>query len=774
MRVRCCIGVFMAAAVFAGGQSANAAWDAAEMAFSEMNCVACHSAGSAVETRLASRHAPLLGQQGIQLSPQWVRDFLVNPQAEKPGTMMPDMLHGLKEAEKAEAADALTHYLISLQPTPTNQAARIDPAIINTGKELYHKLGCVACHAPLELPAEPAFEPFTNADLTKLAAVSVPLGDLVKKYSIDALSAFLRDPLKTRPSGRMPSQRLTGAESKAIAMYLLGAQPLSAPASKSFVPDSAKAARGRELFVKYNCGACHDPGQPVQKALPFEKLAGNKKGCLATKLPEAAPAFAFTESQRQELRTWLSKKKNLSQPLSPADQVKRTMTALNCYACHGRDSEGSPTGLRQAFFRVNGKADLGEEGALPPRLNGVGAKLKSLWLAKVLNNGASVRPYMATRMPQFGTENVQPLIAAFEQADAAQKGSIEPAAVANNLDGLRLVGTEGLSCILCHVFAGHPSLGVPAVDLITAPERLNGEWFRRYLIEPAKLRPGTRMPSFWPEGVAANKTILNGDTEKQIGAIWGYLSSGKAAVNLPPGLIPAKMELVPKTEPLVYRNFIEGAGTRAIAVGYPERVNLAFDANDMNVPLLWQGAFIDASRHRTGRGEGFEPPLGYNVFKFTAGAPLAVIADTNAAWPKVAGPDAGFHFRGYAYDDQRHPQFHYRFGETEVEDIFLPAGNPGRNDFGFHRRLVLRDTKAPVNLWFRAAVGKKIESPGNNTFVVDGSLHLAFSMPAHGGKNSDQPPQPQILVRSIGGKSELLVPVIFESGEAEIVEDIAW
>jgi len=32
----------------------------------------------------------------------------------------------------------------------------------------------------------------------------------------------------------------------------------------------------------------------------------------------------------------------LAQPLAAADQVHRTMTALNCFACHTRGTDGPP------------------------------------------------------------------------------------------------------------------------------------------------------------------------------------------------------------------------------------------------------------------------------------------------------------------------------------------------------------------------------------------------------------------------------------------------
>ena len=53
--------------------------------------------------------------------------------------------------------------------------------------------------------------------------------------------------------------------------------------------------------------------------------------------------------------------------------------------------------------------NLGPQGRLPPPLTGVGAKLQSKWLREVLIQGRSIRPYMNTRMPQFGVEHVEPI-----------------------------------------------------------------------------------------------------------------------------------------------------------------------------------------------------------------------------------------------------------------------------------------------------------------------------------------------------------------------------
>ena len=117
---------------------------------------------------------------------------------------------------------------------------------------------------------------------------------------------------------------------------------------------------------------------------------------------------------------------------------------------------------------------------------------------------------------------------------------------------------------------------------------------------------------------------------------------------------------MPDKEAIIYRNFIEGAGPRAIGVGYPEKANLAFDANDLRLALIWQGAFIDAARHWTDRGDGFQPPLGDNVLHLPAGVAFAVLAKADAAVADAIGRrSSGYKFRGYRLTPDERPTFLY-------------------------------------------------------------------------------------------------------------------
>ena len=50
--------------------------------------------------------------------------------------------------------------------------------------------------------------------------------------------------------------------------------------------------------------------------------------------------------------------------------------------------------------------EMGDEGRLPPALTGAGGKLRPEWLKQVVDRGSKERPYMLTRMPRFGANNL--------------------------------------------------------------------------------------------------------------------------------------------------------------------------------------------------------------------------------------------------------------------------------------------------------------------------------------------------------------------------------
>jgi mono/diheme cytochrome c family protein len=653
---------------------------AGRLLLTELSCTACHR--PAADDSLAPKGGPVLDGIGERVSADWIRDFLASPHETKPGTTMPDVLAGLEPARRAQVIDDLTHLLASsTSSTPAAKEAKgKEPSAFvseGRGKALFHEIGCAACHG-----AEPVRRgsPAAPAGL----ATSVPFPDLSRKYSIFSLADFLERPLQHRPAGRMPDLALRRQDALDIAAYLVGWTEIRTSGPRAFKPadaDPNRAANAKALFSAIGCANCHTLAgtRPNAAAPALPSLANFNAGCLAPEPARGVPFYAPTDHQRSSIGLAVK-----SQPDRSKGRHNELMERFNCLACHERDGRGGPIRDLEQYF--TGEADLGNEGRFPPSLTGVGRKLTPQWIAKVLSHGGQVRPYLRTRMPAFGNEALRNLPDGLVEADGGMKDPEGKSLAGGDVAaGRELMGTGGLSCITCHGLRGRPSIGIPAADLTTATERLQPEWFKRNLLEPAALRPGTLMPSFWPDGKAANTKILDGDTDRQIAAIWAYLRDGK---ELPAGYPPARgeFELAADRKAVLLRCFMKVAGTHAIAVGTPQKVHFAFDARSIRPALAWRGKFVDAHSTWFSRGQPPIEPLGEDVVALPATMPLARLSGPDAPWPAATGAEAGFRFGGYRLDKAGVPTFLYQFGATRIEDRISPA----EDGKGLLRVIVLR------------------------------------------------------------------------------------
>jgi cytochrome c2 len=876
---------------------------AGRLLLGELNCISCHTGSPAQEAPVVRKSAPVLDGVGGRIKPGYLRRFLNNPQAAKPGTTMPDVLAGVPAKDRPATVEALVHFLAS---TGSLKQEKPQKKLIGPGRDLYHKVGCVVCHGTRDAAG--------NQD--RLFATSVPLGDLTSKYTLASLRTFLENPHAARPSGRMPAL-VSGKEAAQIANYLLqgaasdvtaalnmtyayyegtwqnlpdfdklkplatgmaagfdlglarrandmamkfegflkverdgeyrfhvtsddgsklyvagklvvandgihppttqsgtttltrgahrfvatvfnagggveldidiegpglGRQPASPfiyltpdgnPAAKKPASDrdaaplavqASLADKGRTVFTSVGCANCHSLsiGQKLASSLrapPLARLAA-RGGCLDANPRPAVPHYPLSGAQRSALIAAVEAPAPAGKP-RPADMIARTMIAFNCYACHERAQVGGALPELNPYF-VTAQPEMGDEGRLPPSLTGVGAKLNAEYLRQVLDKGAHDRPYMFTRMPGFGNENVGSLVALFADADPAPsvpRVTFDISLPKVKAEARGLIGAGALGCIKCHTFAGYKAEGVQGIDMTTMTRRLRKEWFHHYMLDPNKYRPGTRMPAAWPGGQTLLPKYLGGTADKQIEGIWIFLTD-EARAPLPPGLKKSAILLVPTKDAIVYRNFIEGAGPRAIAVGYPEQAHLAFDANNLRLAMIWQGAFIDASRHWTDRGAGFEPPAGDNIVHFPSTVAFAILNRPDQPWPKQSAREmSGYQFNGYRLTSDERPTFLYTIRGVKIEDF--PNAVAGTTCASIRRTITL-SADAPVEkLFFRAAVAGKIASLGDGWYQVNElKMHI----------ESDAPPQ----IRANEGQAELLVPVRFRDGRAKIVQEFQW
>ncbi|MEM7307239.1 MAG: hypothetical protein AAF682_11245 [Planctomycetota bacterium] len=720
----------------------------------ELRCASCHHE---LAELAPAPPAPDLREVGARVAPDFLRRFLADPRGVQPGTKMPASMHALAAEERADAAEAMAHFLASraTRPWAPGAAAQPDEAAASRGEELCHTVGCVACHAPRRPP-----ELFD--DVPPASAGAVPLGHVPAKYSRESLAEFLFQPRHARPAGRMPDLGLSRAEAGDLASYLQD----DGPGGGSLTVDPERVAAGARHFEAQGCASCHAlEGSAPTASVPIEDPAA---GCLDSASP-AGVSYALDAAQRAALTRAVASAKSGAVAASET-RLATTLTAFNCIGCHVREDYGGVHPELDAYFTTD-EHDLGDDARIPPPLTLAGEKLDPQWMRKVIYDGASVRDYMFTRMPRFGEETAGHVPALFEEADA---GRVEPFGIplpegeelhAAKQAGRELMGIRGLGCISCHDFNGTPSHIHEGVDLVNTTTRLQPDWFARFLIDPETYRPGVVMPASWPDGDATHKGILDGDTDAQVRALWIYLAQGRTARD-PEGMRPQPSHLAVRDAPRTYRGRSRVAGFRGIAVGYPGGVNYAFDAQNGALAALWRGDFVNV--RWDGQGAGDFRPVGRAV-ELARDVSFLRLVEAEGAWPLRPIPtdeepinadptyprNHGYRFRGYQLGADSVPTLRYASGDVEIAERSVAETDEGR---ALLRRTLTLTAPAAETLTFRVLAGD-FERVSERAFRL-GQLEL-------------RPPDVPLLVRAPtdDGPGDVLLQLNLPSGTTRITID---
>lgn len=684
--------------------------EAGEILLAELHCVQCHATGGEVGKRIPSLPGPDLRESVGNVRVGYLKKWLSNPHRTEADTRMPNVLANLEGDEREEMVESLTAFLQTLRADASPDGLRSNPeGNARRGSQLFHAVGCVACHAP-----RADFKETSAGDRVDGAAVksrSLPLSNLGEKYTRSGLSRFLAHPHKSRPSGRMPKVALTAEERTDLVTYLLRGAPLEKLSHLSDGPEIV--TKGRRQFAKVGCANCHQVvekgGQTIISALPAKSLAdlAPEGGCLSGE--GSAPRYHLDEFQRRALAAALTGLSKRKVPTS-AQLVHRRLVSLNCYACHERGGVGGMPEDRLPYL-TSSALDLGDEGRVPPTLSGVGRKMQRGAIAQVIRGQFPVRPYLVTRMPDYGEAHAEFLARHLAVADHDPTEKPTPRhgrenQVGRNLWGRALMGTEGLSCVTCHSLRGEKSLGIQAMDLAHVPGRLRPEWFRDYLINPARFRPGTRMPSFWPGGKPTVR--VGGSTERQIDSLWVYLSELDQS-RLPEGLEKkGDFLLTPRDKPIVFRTFFERVGMHAVAVGYAESLHAAYDSRNPRWVLAWTGAFLDAESTWDDRFTPLAQPQGGNVIAIQPHAP-------------VHESDMEAKFLGYQLHlEKAHPVFLFELGAEQYSDVLLPVAAKKKEMIRTLTRL-----RGTEERWIEVANGSQIRRKGDHWLVDEKLLVLS-------------------------------------------------
>jgi mono/diheme cytochrome c family protein/predicted nucleic acid-binding Zn-ribbon protein len=523
--------------------------------FEQVGCTGCHLVQGYENI---PKIAPSLLKISAKVDPSWMVRWIENPHKFRPRTRMPNF--DLKQAD----AVAIASYLwaqskeegdkwIQEHPMPANVRDG-DTNAVARGKQLVETIGCKGCHGF----ADGEF----STPLGKTKDVVPNLKDIAAKVvGPQWIYHWIKNPRGFSPDTRMPSLRLSDDEAAAITEYLmtLGTKSEALAGIEEKLADAGNIKRGESLVRRWGCFGCHDiKGMEKESRIGAELTTfgsktveelffGNRtdikftwddwtynklktpRGYATERIEQLMPQFDLADEDIKALRLLLAGfrerhvgQKYLADQGLRVQQVvegRRLMQQYNCIGCHEIENRG---GFIRKYYQENPTL-------APPVLNGEGEKVQSNWFFSFLKAPVPIRPWLQLRMPTFGLsdEHTNQLIGFFNGLSKVEipfayidDKKIPP----DHLEAARkLVSKDYFNCFSCHQQGDKKPEGPVegwAPDLTLARQRLNPNWILKWLKDPQKVQPGTKMPSFYPGGP---DDILGGKEDLQIEALRDYL-----------------------------------------------------------------------------------------------------------------------------------------------------------------------------------------------------------------------------------------------------------
>jgi mono/diheme cytochrome c family protein len=538
----------------------------------EMRCMKCHTTpeslaatagavapGGSAHAKLEampelSMDAPALSDAGARLNAAWIAAWVNNPRALRPDSHMPRLFSDEKTPKDAidpRAADVAA-YLATLGGAP---AVAKDPAdaAVEAGGRLFTNFNCIACHSQ---PSGDKTPPDASADAASTgeggnaaAFPRIPLANVAVKYHPEALKQFLLKPEAHYAWIRMPNFRLSEEEASELAAFLL-----KEPAGK--VPGSSQgnADNGKKLVESSGCLNCHAIGDE-KSALKAPTLAeipkdAWDKGCLAKDdaSRKTAPQYELTDDQRSAIAAFAATDRSSLKRDAAPEFAERQIASLHCTSCHMRDGlesllattyDDELKALRDKY--PNPPPASGAESFAPdqraPLITWAGEKLRPEWMEKFIEGQVPYKPrtYLYARMPGFVARGglIADGLAEEHGCELAFPDYPKPDP-AQAVIGQKLVGktpNQAFACVQCHAVANIPPFApfeAPALNFMYVRERLRKDYYHRWVHNPIKIDPNTKMPAFErDDGKTSITTVLDGDARKQFEAIWQYLLNGR-------------------------------------------------------------------------------------------------------------------------------------------------------------------------------------------------------------------------------------------------------
>ncbi|MDA0999925.1 MAG: c-type cytochrome [bacterium] len=517
----------------------------------ELGCFGCHNIPGA--EGLLNR-GPDLSRIQEKVDPDWLLTWIKRPKDYNPRTKMPYL--SLADQEVRDIATYV--WTVGKPKAPVQSMAGLEnPKLIAQGKELFESVGCLGCHIRDEkdIKAGPIKGVSGRPIVYWSRDFGPALGNAGKKLRADWLFRWLKDPKAYWPETTMPSLRLTDDEAKAITAYLMNLSPATGAASGA-LGDTAAFERGKSLVAKRGCAGCHViPGMEnvgkigpdlasFAEKKPFELDFGNVVNTPKTweawvfgklknpklyqtdRIKLLMPNFDLSDKEVSEIRTFLrgmiphgpphTVHAEFAERAKRIEAGRRMIEKYNCSGCHLVENWGGDI-LRHYKDTNDG----------PPPLDGEGDKVQPGWFFGFLKNVVILRPWLKVRMPNFQMpeKDAAALVNYLAALDNKLRSYVhfDPTRVKSETLAAGRILFQKAECLSCHNKWPSPPGSEPpsAPNLLLAKERLRPEWIFRWIMNPSRIRPGTKMPTFF-EGAGAKANILNGKRLAEENGKWIY------------------------------------------------------------------------------------------------------------------------------------------------------------------------------------------------------------------------------------------------------------
>ncbi len=504
--------------------------------FANKGCYVCHRDGD-----IGSKFAPNLFNIGEKLNYDYTVKWLLNPKEYQPQTVMPSFRLSQNEAE------AIAAYLSTLKVkngSPVGNDILLNPENATKGEALIKRYGCFSCHDIKGITGVGRI----GVELSKIGSKGIQFFDFglfeheilhevgMKHAHTNvglARRAWMTKKLESprmfdkgryklpKDKLRMPNFELEEDEIEALVVFLSSLIEEVVPEKFVYKANEEQTILndGWNVVKKYNCIGCHqfsmDTIELANGAVIEGLIKKEKKGKVYFQLWKESK-----ELKKQAGKTIRFKKDEIVNHELGVGGTIAPLLIENLVKNHGIPAKEA----------IN---------YTPPKLYGQGKKTQPQWLFSFLKNPVILRPWYKAVMPTFNLSDteIEKLVRYFSVRDnstfpyeyVAEKDkryiAKKEKEIPNYLGSAEaLFQSATVNCVSCHIQGDIMPEGKPsdwAPDLSISKDRLRPSWINDWLSDPQKVQPGTKMPTFFSDGMY--QEFISGSPKVQIKAIVDFL-----------------------------------------------------------------------------------------------------------------------------------------------------------------------------------------------------------------------------------------------------------